>query len=555
MKKKFLLALTVFFCTVTFGQKKIDDAQLKTQQFIIKKRVSVDDLESQLKDVQIAAVRVFIRYKLAAWLWKDGADQTERAEPLAVKAAEELFEKKSEIPGTYYSSLKSDIFALLEVNAKESVKKLESKYQTELDSSVELDDIDALLRKKNGDRLAADKIEKYLSSQAALNPFIVSLIERLQKGKSPEGLRLLNLILIFEESGKSRLSVDSLSLIAQNFNDSGLPNDLKLRFIKIALARVNETVRSPDPDLESAVDLLDSIMPGISTLMPDFLPEAKSLKTVLSARVSQSSRELREIYERIEESADKLQATITEAEKAQNFTLKYRLYEQAARLALNENKFQIAADLIDKTIEDDSKDLQPALAFRIQYHDQFLDKLVEKSLKNDDSAAAAYAVKRMLNKLATAEGLRKSANYYYEKQDVITATDRLSEALKLTSDSEIGTAKIFTLFRLISTARKIDRNGLSEFTTKTAKAIDSIPSLKIEDKPGTKNYESYVISIMTTNWNLLPVFGELVRDNKNEAIDFADRINKKEIKFVAALALLTDSLSAEEKALLKAEKK
>jgi len=70
---------------------------VRPDPFIRKKKIFVDDIESQLSSIPFAAVRVDIRYRLAAWLWKTGKDDTNRAEALAVKAVGELYEKKDEI--------------------------------------------------------------------------------------------------------------------------------------------------------------------------------------------------------------------------------------------------------------------------------------------------------------------------------------------------------------------------------------------------------------------------------------------------------------------------
>lgn len=102
MKIILSLVLTAFCCITYFGQtpppqKPDEKVEIAVRQRILKKQIFVDNLDNQAKDVSLTAARVFVRFKLAQWLWKDGKDETGRAESLAVRALEELFEKKARI--------------------------------------------------------------------------------------------------------------------------------------------------------------------------------------------------------------------------------------------------------------------------------------------------------------------------------------------------------------------------------------------------------------------------------------------------------------------------
>ncbi len=77
MKIKILLILVVFCNLNGFGQKQAEKPQsAAVQPTLIKKQILADQLDSQAKDVPFAAVRVFIKTRLAAWLWKDGTEDT-----------------------------------------------------------------------------------------------------------------------------------------------------------------------------------------------------------------------------------------------------------------------------------------------------------------------------------------------------------------------------------------------------------------------------------------------------------------------------------------------
>ncbi len=159
MKFSLLLTIIIFCGFVCFAQKHDEKATVAVQQKILKKQILVDELDNQAKDVPFAAVRVYVRTKLAAWLWRNGTDETGRAEQIAVRAVDEIYEKKDE--DSDFEESKSELFALLEQNAKETAKKLRAKY--DIDSSEDLSNAAPLLDKKCGDKILAGKIRKYLA--------------------------------------------------------------------------------------------------------------------------------------------------------------------------------------------------------------------------------------------------------------------------------------------------------------------------------------------------------------------------------------------------------
>ena len=97
MKKLFVLIFTFSCVLAVFGQQKSTVIKLEQSEIVIRKQIISDDLEKQVQDIPFAAVRVFARYMIASWLWKDGRDDTGRAENLAVTAVDDLYKNKAEI--------------------------------------------------------------------------------------------------------------------------------------------------------------------------------------------------------------------------------------------------------------------------------------------------------------------------------------------------------------------------------------------------------------------------------------------------------------------------
>jgi len=158
-----------------------------------------------------------------------------------------------------------------------------------------------------------------------------------------------------------------------------------------------------------------------------------------------------------------------------------------------------------------------------------------------------YAAERIINRLTVANISRITAVYYFGKGDMVSATNSLDKALKLITDSDNDLPKISLLIRLISTVQKVDPSRLAEVTGKTAKAINLVPRLAVDDKPDSDNYRKYVSSILTIDERSLPVFGQLMKRNKDEAMSFAARIDMKEIRLMLNYSFLVDSLQLKAK--------
>jgi hypothetical protein len=333
---------------------------------------------------------------------------------------------------------------------------------------------------------------------------------------------------------------------ARDFSSTLVPNDLRIEFYKIVLNKGRNALQSTDANEILAADhLLAAVLPDIAANAPELSAEADALKGVLSTRTTQKNRETQEANKRIEESVDQLAALISEAERTNNRADKFGFLLRAQTVAVKENKFQLAVDLVEKTLENKSGSGFPSAEFLLRNHDQRLSIIAIQALGADDVEAVRYGLKKFLDKLLKADTLRRLALYFNKKKDTNAALDAYDEALKLTTKADNDKTKFFNLLSLISAAQQIDPNRVPEVAAVTAKAINALPTLNADDKPETENYKKYVASIMAINNNLYRAISTLAQDNKTEAANFASRINRKEIRIVADLALAIDAVDSE----------
>lgn len=523
-----------------FAQKEVTGVK-SDEQIRLFRQAAVNDLEDKIREVPLATIRSLVRFQVASFLWKTGKDDTGYARNLAVKALEELHEKRNEIPGLYYHSLQSEIMALLEARSPETAKKMSDKYP--LSDEEKLDSAFPLFDQNNGEHLVADKLIKYFEGSSDISLNASFLIDELVSRGSPELPRVLSCILSHEESGSGDFSAESFSNLVDAFRNPIINSNLQARFYVAAMKEAREKLNSGDTELQNEYNLISAVLPDISANAPNLQSDATILKTLLNSVILRNSTEYDRAFDRIGESSDKLAATISEAETADNKSLKADLFIDAVNLALRDRKHQTALDVLEK-LADLRRSEKEKLDRFYPWYDQCLGDIVALALKANNVELGKIASDRVVDKLTRATNLRKVAEYYFEKQDFDSASDVLKKSLKLTDDSGNSSRKIGVLLRLILAFHKIDKMGTSGVVENTAKSIDSIPSLDPADKPESEKYKEYINSIMAIDINITPVFIELLKTDHVEALNLAGRINKKEVKIMAGYALMVDSLTS-----------
>lgn len=537
----FIVLLT--FTAGAAAQKPAKISPSVAQQFIVRKQQLVDDFELQMKDVPYAAVRVYIRYKLAEWLWKKGKDDSDRAEGLAVKALEEAYAKKDEMANSIRFKLVTDIFGLLDTNARETSVKLKAKY--DLGADEDLFSGFSQLSKKDGDQAVAQKLIKALSKPGDINNMINPLLNSLRMMKSPQFPVVLGTFLDSVESGRVNANNGTIYMFLMHFNDPQVPPAFRARYFNLIVGRARAATQTPDP----------LVYPMLSAAITNFgegsdlLPEAVALKNALAITESAANRARREAQERIDASRDKLAALIEEAERAEDKPLKVSFYLQAVYKARDTGKLIVAIDLIGKVKELDKRDA------RNDWSDTEFTTVARRAFEKDEVEIALDATGRIEDPIDHAEALKTAAEYFNRKKDAVAEQESVGKMLILLSvklDEGAESLRANTLVRALPVVQKIDRIALPEAITIAAKAINDLPAPGAEHGPGTTKYADHVYSLMSINYSLAATTTMLLSRGKTDASDLAERIQKKEIRIVADLVLAMEALDTAQK---EAEKK
>lgn len=528
MKGIIIVILALLLTVAAPAQKAPAKPRTPAQEYILKKQIFVDDVESSLGTVPYAAVRVKVRYELAAWLWRNGKDDTGRAEGLAVKAVDELYEKIDEIENPEWR--KSELFKLLEKNAKETAAKLKAKYFTS--AGEDLDNALDLFDEPGGDKEAARRLIKAINTEAEFDWRASSIVNELSETNSPELAGVIAAIINSVNSGKLNLDTASLGYVLEAIT-TDLPESLRKRYFLIVIDRARASMSTPNSTDEALYYTLLDAIKLLGSSAPDLIPEAEAIAGNLASRASKVSAEMREINERIAASEDKLAATMEEAARAPTTDMRTRLYTRAEQLALEQNKFLIAIEAIE-ILKEINKD-NPNQFFKL-YPDQEFAIIAKKALDNSAEEAALKAISKIDDDIRRAESWKEAAIFYESKKNLIYSDDALNKCIKLLADANReNSARAHALLRLLPTVLKIAKPRVQEVVVLATKAVNDLPTPGAGDKPGTENFKKYISTVMALIVNMRGATRELLIHDKAGIEDFTGRLQKREVRIYAEL--------------------
>jgi hypothetical protein len=539
LKLAIFLSLLILCPVLCAAQKaKLSPAEEKLR-IKLAKQSAVDNFEVEIEAVQFSEVRGFIYYQLAAWLWKDGKDDTGYALRSAVKALEVSLADDGECSDTCLRSL-----ALLEKHAPETKKRLVEKYK--LDSSTELG-VAGFSEGPNSDRVIADKLIAYMASGSELNLEAGMMLQELAD-KNSELPRVLEVMLSAAEQGRTNFSADNLFSVADALRSHVVPESLRLRFYSLAVRKAVAALGSDDGDeRNSAYNLIDAISEDVPRSNEGLFNQVGLLKSSLTPEyLGEDDEEEKQIFERIEKSNDKLAATIAEADATGNKKLKTNLSMEAFGLALEAKKAAIALDVLEKLVElskTESKSEEEKMEKVIfaRWCEQSYGDVAELALKVNDLKINERAIAGLIDKLSRSQALKKRANYLFDKGKLAPAAETIRDAAKSASEAEFRVRKILTLLQLIPATQKIVKDQVFNVTLAAVKALESFPRPEAKDDNGQAE-KKYAAAVAELDLTLYLALGDLLKKNRSAAIDMSNRIERKEFKIAAGLAMLTDEL-------------
>ena len=266
--------------------------------------------------------------------------------------------------------------------------------------------------------------------------------------------------------------------------------------------------------MTDAFNLLRVTVPLTQKLLPGMYPQAAAQLATVRARLPNDTVERSAIAERLRRSEDRLSQMITEANSATSSSLKNDLLVQAAQIALTEKKPQLAFDLAMSVVSDDNNR---------GWRQQFLSELVKGAVENKDARLGLTIAWKVEMPLARAEALQRIALLFFNLKDLWKAKESLVDSLKLVRGSDNTPEKAISLLRGLRVVARIDQAMVPDVAEESIKTLNAL------------QFEPNSRAFMEVVWNTMPSFEALVQWDELGALNFAEKIQRVELRMVASL--------------------
>lgn len=544
MRRLFLLSfLMLFSLPVCLGQNKNqirrdkDDAKFRAERTAALRASLLSRIDDSVDVMDEPAMRALIRLRIATYLWsKRGPSPGLQAiaEREVEDALADIRAHKDEIPDNTEIWLHNELLAQVRLNAPALAARLKNKYP---DPDPESPD-DAfrqaysLLNSPEGQSAALASLRRLVSSAQDPGPNLVFFLDRLEQQHSDALFPLLFDILAVEQGHPGTISLTTLEYVSRFYLQDDAPGILKVRFLGAVVEATRDVYAFPDAaHLLQARDFLRNVAPSIERLSPPLYARAMAQLSIISSRVPPDNVSMSTIAERVKRSQDPLDAWLAEADSPDNKFFRKDILREVAQLALEKKKFELAIETISKIeIRDEDKNAR-------MWRAQFLAEVVDSALKSRNPEVARHAEARIEDSLPRTEALKKIAGYYFEAGNVPSAQQVLLEALKLAVSIEPASDRAAAYLDLSEAYSQVDASKVYEVISLAVKAVNGISTPNPEDKPGSAKRDAYARDLTALSWRLTPAFRSLVSRNEDDALYFADAIQRREMRAAALLGI------------------
>ena len=533
LQKVFLLFYLLTFGVLIGNSQTPSDKKENYQNQ--QRALALSFLNNDIKSAEDAPMRCFLRFQVVSFIFERKVFKYyDTANSFAIDCLEDIEKYSEQFNDSQKSYWKSKIISLLRANSPEVAKKAEKRYSLDNEESG-LADFSELNASKDTNAVVNKILGKL--SKGEMPTDLVSIIEKLRERNPQAILRILDVLLNFYEiPANVDESGNELNFYVYDFLNESTSPEIRKRFLYFAVNLGQRALTEPGNRelFHLSRDVLKESLPIINREIPSLFQQASAIYATLDSKSSKAEREKDEVFKRIAESEDKLQQTIAEAEATENKALKGDLWMSAARIALEQKKFQIAVDSIMKVDFDFE-------GFKIERTRFLRDDVLDSALRENDFEAANYAIKQIEDLNERGRGILKVSARFVELKDNPQAFEKLDEALKVINKSEDSPTKVRIILSAVPIAVKIDKAKAFEITSSAIKVVNHLPTPDIDSKIGTDLRKKYVEQVLlTTSFNLVSAFKILSKEDVNFAFPMTQEIQQKQWKLAAQIVTETD---------------
>lgn len=509
--------------------------------------VMLYQLSESIKNLEEPASRVFLRYRIASFLWaKTIKSEYAFAQAMAVDALEDLSLHKDEMKDSALNYYGDRLLALLRTYSPALASKLAEKYEFNRSARGDFGIAYSMLNTKEGTSRAIEIVKQSLKDGRDGGLTLLFFLNGLRKEHPQEYFSLLKEIVAAEMLKPGTFSMMSLYILKSLYLTEETPLDVKLQFLGMAVNSVEKIYpQNSSYDLVTAYDLLRDVYreiekitmsdsyKGLESFSVPLYARARTVLAMLTSRVPSKVMEQRAVQSRVENSSDPLRQLIIEADAATSDSDKDDLRSQAAHLASQKGELKLAAELAAKTSVEGQHGM---------WRDQLLEEIIDAAIKKKDEELAQYALSKIKLPLNRSSAMQKLALSFFDSKDIIRAREWMNEAVKLIESSDNEFEKARTLFEIIPAYRKIDDSRVSEFIQSAIKSSNRLSKPSQNGKIDSNARKAYAESLTNVTWHAIPAFRVLFQQDEIGAYSIAKGIQQPEIKAAALWGITSGAL-------------
>lgn len=503
----------------------------ENQLRVLREHVLARILES-LKKMDEPGLRMSARNQVLTYLASEKVQSEETrtlTSQIALEGLADLRDHGEELTPFMLSYLSNNLGGLIQKHRPNLIEEFENavKAQKKVGASQR---IQSLFGLENGDVLAAKRIRQELDEQTTLNGLHFWL-EELIKRKSGEFEPLASDIVT--RAGQGQISFETLFWIRDIYLRPQTSEALRKRFLSAVVFRTQPANFAVEPAPQMAYDLLTNILPFVQQSAPELYDQALNQHVAMRAGLTEKQRASESRIKRLRESANPVEDLIAEADATKSKTERNELLLQAAQLALENSKFDLCLDTLDRVDVNVISDPEPWQ----RSVDQILKNLVRIVVADKRTELAERAAGRIGSSLTRVEALNLIMRDWVKANNKAEAQRLLTEASRAAAAGSDDAEKAKAFFLLSITCDQVDPSKKADLLLSGTNALNNLaaPDAGARD---TTVYQNYVQRLDNSGYELTKAFNGLTKQDENSALALVEKLQKRDLRTFALIGVL-----------------
>ncbi|HUF04801.1 MAG TPA: hypothetical protein VMM38_11585 [Aridibacter sp.] len=515
-------------CLQPLAQEKKDDKAADEYQNR-QRSLSLILYDSRIKSLDDAPMRCLARQEVVRFLVESGSGDLD---PYAFAFAEACLEETLGSSGEFLPlSLgwhRAQIFNLVQKIDREKAELLEEEYPIEG---------------------FAKSLARGMELSASDDPTSVTakVITEIRSGTIPNGTSgfvsglkrrdpslanaVLEAVLAHYEARLGTIAINrELLPITFQILQPDTPPALRNRFLMLYLNLGRRALADrSDPEFtRMSATLLSASVEAFEKHLPASFEEARSIVQVLQASQSEFERQTREAFERIQESDDKLAATIAEAEAAKDEKLKSTLWRSASNIALKENKLRIAIEAVSQISEEGLNGWNWFM---------MTEAIPRRAIQTGDTKTVEYLLERLEEPADRTQVMFIAAAEFKRKDSQPSASEYFTRGLEFLGKAGGSNQTLRQFLSAVSLSLEMSQGDAMEIARDSVAAVNRLPTPSAEDIRESDGQKEFVLEISQAAHSVTQIFQKIAEKDPDLAYTISQGIQRRDLRLMAEISV------------------